>query len=500
MKEALNSAIPGPAKSGVKHALSAAKSLDQFAKDSEKALKEGKDLNLFQDAMAGVKFFGKAGTVLGIVNMGLTIIGEFSGEKSTDEKILSGVNEIIGRVKTLSADVHRDFEFLRTENDVQTGKLELQAQMINLEAVITYLEQIDARRKAGEPTDTLEDDLISQSPIDFVKVVDQIRDSTADSDNPLAPNILDSIYKWSFGDIRQVIPMAEYLLNQASLSVILHLVVEQIQYTRGTPTQRQDKPDPEQIASLYESSIKTISDSVVAIAEKCFSEVERKTNIENYIGAMKSSFMNILVDDYQGTADRVVAFLENGYPYLNFSAVAYENMRGWKRHAVAGENFLFLKSYPDVAGRPLNLFVYWAVRTKTNHQPLFTFKEACDNNRAPEYLLGRTITLGPSVEYKSARYDYVYDLSWRVNEQLNHGTFYGAWGHVSKDLQPFTKEFNAETDSSKRVPKSAVWIAWFDDYWDHVDPFDDDFKMGFASCNAVCGIGIYYMTICFWPD
>ncbi len=488
-----NTSLPPALKSALKHAQTGAQALDQFAKDSEKALKSGEEINVFQKAMAGLKFFGKASAVLQCINVGMTIIGEFAGQRTTEQVILQKVNELLGRVKALGQDAHQVFGMIEQDLKIQTGKLELNTQIIKLETCTTYLENINARRLKGQPTGTLEDDFLNINPTDFVQAVDQIRDCTVGTGSKLSPNILEHLYDRHCGDIRKVLPMAEYLIHQTSLAIMLHIVTEQIQYERGTPTQRKNKPDPAQIASLYKSQTAAISKAVSAMSNKCFSLAEQKKNVIKLIGRDRMSPMMILANAPQASAERIAYCLQEHYPYLNFSVITYEYLVGWKKHATSGGNCVLMKGFSDMVSEKMNIFVYWAKRTKTNRQPLITYDYAVDSY-AP-VRKDRTF----DTQYRNAplgsRYVYIFDLAKKVNFAHNHSIFYGTWGHINKDLKPFVQQFNAETDRSKVEANSVLWIGFSADYDDN--PRSD---FGLASYNSMYGNLDGYTPVCFFAD
>lgn len=486
----------GALRANLKYALEATSQLDKFAKNSATAVKNGETLNFFENAIKDIKFFGKANVVLQLASAGLSIVGDLAGAKSTESQILAGVREIIGRVEVLHSDMNTHFTQLEKKLNIQTGQLLLGIELNKLRGKLKYLDTIAKNRAAGKGVGTLTGDLLHADPSMFVDIFTQIESCTHGTVSGDSPNILQFIYETTYGDIRAVLPVAESLMHQASLCLVAHIAVEQLQYKNAPATQNAKAPNLDQIGQLYETGMKNIAKAVHTWTAKCVNASLQKKNIKAYVTAHRHALMAISVDDYQGSAERVALKLQAHYPYLNFSVIAYEAIVGYRAHAVVGLNCDLYKKITDVSNKPMNLFVYWAKRTATNRQPLIAYKEAANPSifRARDRK-DRTFDTQWFNKPIGERYVFIFEIGKKAAKKLSNDIFHGSWGHYNKDLRPFLREFNNEKDPKKREPLSAMWIGFSADYDDN--PRDD---FGIASYNAMYGTLDVYTTICFFPD
>jgi hypothetical protein len=486
--------IVGPAKMAVDGAATAAGKLDAWGKSAEQALNDGKELNLFEDAIRGIKFFGQANAALQCLSMGLTALGMLMGDKSQEAQILDGIDQILGRIKTLTHDVNTRFDELSNKLNIQTGTVELQPYMVTIEAAESYLSQISIRKANGQDFSLLENDLATKfNTTDFVKAMDQINDSCVGAGTVTSPNILIALYQWSYGDIRQVWPVGEYLLQKAASALMLHGIVEGLQSKRNNKTF-----DASQIAGLYEDKIQAVAAAVEKCATDCTSPTERPKNIRRYLDEKKSP-LRIDADDKQGTSSRIADSLQGQYPYLNFSVIAYDPVSDFYHHGVTGQNYLAEFRYLDTANKPINLIIYWANYTKGNRQARITYQSAVvDWHHFPGPRKDRSFDTATFNSWPNrppgSRYQFVFDLSIEANKATNNSVF-GEWWRRNKDLSPVLNSFNNEQDSAKREPDSMIWFCWADNYQDAKQS-----NIGMTSYNAMYGVVAPYTAICFWKD
>ena len=489
--------IVGQTKFAVDTAATAAGKLDAWAKSAEKALADGKQLNLFEDAVQGIKLFGQANMALQCVSMALTAIGMLMGDKSQEQKVLDGIKEVIGRIETLGADVRNGFADVTREFNLQAGQLELQRQMVNIENAETYLSRINALRAQGKDVSTLENDLAGFVPKDFSAAMTQIHDSCVGAGTPTSPNVLTALYDLSYGDIRKVWPMGEYLLQKATSALMLHGIVEGIQAKRSNTM-----VDLSQIASLYQDKLNDVADAFAQCASDCLSAKQRPANIKRFLDAKKLTFLAITVDDKQGSSARIAAELQKLYDYLNFSVIVYDPVSGFDHHGVAGsgDNVMSEFRYPDLVGRPVNLVIYWAARTPANRQAEITYPSAAaDWHFFPGPRKDRSFDVATFKSWPKrppgSRYQFVYDLSGEANLPTNNSMFLGNWGHINKNLGPILDKYNAETDSAKNEPHSVLWFCFSDGY---DDPKQNN--IGMTSYNAMYGLVAPYTSVWFWAS
>lgn len=485
--------IVGQTKHAVDTAATVAGKLDAWAKSADKAIADGKELNLFEDAIRGIKLFGQANLALQCLSMGLTAIGMLMGDKSQESQILDGINEVLGRIGTLESDVNARFAELTQELNLQTGQLELQSQLLGIENAENYLAQINKRRAKGLAIGTLEDDLAKFNPTDFSAAMIQIHDSCTGVGTPTAPNVLTTLYDLSFGDIRKVWQMGEYLLHKASSALILHGIVECIQSKRQNTT-----VDLTQIAGLYEDKIQEVASAFERCATDCISAKKRPANIKRFLDAKKVVPLMVLGADKQGSSSRIAAELQKQYDYLNFSVIVYEPVSGYEHHGVAGSGGCFMAEfrYPDMTNQSVNLIIYWANRTAANRQAEITYQSAAVDwrvFRGPRK--DRSFDISFPDRPPGTRYQYVYDLAAEANKPTNNSPFLGDWGHTKKDLSPILAKFNAEHDRAKREPNSMIWFCFSDGYDDA-----EQSSIGMTSYNAMYGMLAPYTTICFWDN
>jgi hypothetical protein len=496
--------IVGDAKMIVDGAATAAQKLDDFAKSSEKALAEGKTLNLFQEAVHDVTLFSKANIALQCLSMGLKAIGMLiGGEPSQEAQILEGITQVLGRIDTLSKDLDQKFAQVAKKLDLQTGKLELQSHLTDILTAKNLLAQINDLKTQGRDFSTIENQLTMLTPVNFYTGMVQIRNSC--EGNATSPNVLSTLYDLSYGDVKAVWAMGEYLLQNATMALMLHGIVAEIRYKKGID---KDKVDHEEIASLYEKDLKAVADAVTGWTQKCLSNEpnDRPTQIRLWLDANKS-VVNILASDRQGTSQRIADGLQAHYPYLNFSVIVYEPVTGFNWHGMTGSSYLTAFRYPDVIGKAVNIIIYWADRTPTNRQAIITYKSATaeqSNFQGTQFQGARKDRSFDASVFRRPnrpsgdRYQFVYDFSGAALAPNHTGaaaTFYGRWGNYNKDLKPILDQFGAEANPARREAGSLLWCCFTDDY----DNYEQSY-IGLTSYNALYGVLSSYTCICFWAD
>jgi hypothetical protein len=495
--------IVSSVKIGVDTAATAAGKLDGFAKASEKALADGKTLNLFEDAIRGVKLFGQANIALQCLSMGLKAIDMLlGGTQSEESQVLEGIDKVLGRIDALSKDVNTHFDQLSKQLFLQTGQLQLQAQLVNVENAEGYLAQINARKSTNQPVDTLESQLALLNPTSFSALMVQIHDSCVGTGTPTAPNVLSTLYDWTYGDIKTVWAMGEFLLHKATIALMLHGIVAALQ-NRGSSV----NVDPAQIASLYKDKLEAVADAVAKWAGDCISAAERPKNVRRWLDA-NTTTLSVDASDKQGTSRRIADALQAHWAYLDVSVIVYDPVAGFDHHGLAGSSCLSAFQHKDINSKPVNIVLYWADRTSATRRGVVTYQSAAADASAFKGTnfqgsrKDRSFDVTTSAHWpqrpSGARYQFVYDLAQDANRAGNHApaaaAFYGNWGNRSKDLGPILNKFIHETDSTKHEPGSLLWIFFSDGFDDYGQT-----NIGLTAYTALYGVVAPYTTVCFFP-
>lgn len=195
----------------------------------------------------------------------------------------------------------------------------------------------------------------------------------------MSSSLLEQVYKISCGDVNAVWSTGQYLLQHAQLCIVLIGAIEGErnraaaledgkEYTPSDAAQ-----DAQTAADEFGEDLQTIAKTVTSWVKKCVSSAEIKKNVTRFYTEQRFSML-VMASDHQGTAQRVATAMRNQWSYLNFSAIAYPPVSGYKNHAVssASSRRLTLFRTPDTMGQSLNLIVYWAPRKTTKVPKLLT--------------------------------------------------------------------------------------------------------------------------------
>jgi len=466
------------AKKYVDYAATGAKKLADWSAAAQKMQKAGKDLNEIEQVVSKLVFVAKISAALQVISVGLAVVQAFLPVKSKEDLILDAVQKVSDQITGLKSDMQSLFKELTSTVWDATGASNLEDKLADIVTAYGYLNSISEKKSRKEDY-SLDEDALNGFDVTLLKkaVVEIERYMTGTA---TAPNLLKLTYEHTFGDPSKVVPLAGYLAHHAEMAVTAHGAVLAIQHRRAAAAKDQtwteddaadladDLAGDETISTDYAAQIKNISHQAHEWSRKCIDSKTRHDNIDRYIDRYLDNLFVPSADDYSGTAERFVYFLQLYWPWLNFTAFAYEGISGVNHHAWIYKGpphrYHVIKRHVDANKKKMNIIVYFAPRTKPKPAKPMDIDAAVASQSAPRrFAIDQLFKIvNASKRFALTRWHEV-----NVDDLRDYAPDYGVFAHPT---------------SSDHWHGDLLWMGYNGGSQDLIDDPQDKF-FGLASNN-----------------
>jgi hypothetical protein len=312
-----------------------AKKLNKMSKTATTLAKEGKTLSTVDTLLADVKFFGRAGTVLGAVGAGLGVVSLILGEKSAAEQNTELLGAMKGQISQLSADMKRLFAD-------QTRERHLIAATQRWDEHFDYLALCHSRYDlyVANPSTSYRNDLLKLDPMEMMRQADEFGKLMED---PRAQeNLLEATYESSFGNEGTILTIGTHVLAEIYFLQNLCMVLRDL-IASHEPTRLEDIPLEADISKRFAQAIGIIADQIGYYAQLCQTHVWK--NVDECL--TNRVFTNITLDwngYFTKNSKDIGEALQAQWPRFDWSVIVYDAVRGFNRHGVSSRG-IWRKDY-----------------------------------------------------------------------------------------------------------------------------------------------------------
>lgn len=364
-------------------------------------------MEVFDDAMKGLKALSKVGAVLGVFGAALDITTTFidlaTGEPSPEEKIMGMIDEVANQITGLNQNIQSAFAQaeLTTALAVVNGRYgEIKPIMDTLilevkdyrETQSKLLEETDPEKKQTLKEDIAHDEnqlltLWDQHYADYLSVIQGLVNIVTDSTPILGQNLFSLIYQVELGDPRPILMAGTIIFNDIVQMSVAFGVIRGIQ-RKGDPLFPKQNLESEEKydavvrdeSEYFETQLTKVSDEMDIYLTKCKNEAPANIGLKTN-KVLEEEIKDVIGKGFLPSAQILRAALSAQFPWFDFFVVFYSPVAGNNMHQYRGtftpERGLLVKfryQPPGTNYAQVNLFVYWVDRNQPT--PLVDDKNA----------------------------------------------------------------------------------------------------------------------------
>jgi hypothetical protein len=418
---------------------------NDYVKAADEAAAAGKELSEIQQIARQLAVFGEVSSVLSTMSVGLAVVTFLVPQKDIEDQILDEIIALQMRMDDLSNTIESQFDKLHDILTIKFANSQLEAYLIKIQTMSDKLSTIGKLKKKGLPYNELEDDLYATDRNVCHETITAIADICS---GDLTHNILQATYHYSYGDLRQVLPLGMRLLNAATMACVVDNAVGVIRLNRDHPKHSIDDElnMRAQKAALVEDNMKIIANAVSTWVKSCLAKV--KANVTRRMEA--EILRSIKWVDYPTTSKLLVDILSEQWFWHYWAAIVYEGVTGGDNHYYGCKNSNVKRWWRIKAGNhdnTVNIIVRWVRKRDIKRKPAVITIDSLDKKYQADHR---------NAKPKGTREAYIWNLAQSVSDKEDWFTK----DLIKQDLKPVVSKYLKETDKNKSPEDSLVWLVY----------------------------------------
>lgn len=314
--------------------------------------------------LSSTKIFAKLSIGFGLIGAGLGFVSLFAGGKDANEKILDAVEKLEGRVDQLERSMNAQFEQLKNELEWNAARIQIVNYLNPLNALRPLVSRYQEAVKVGNSTTIrdMEDRLLEYDRRVVWDSIIGIYSQVHGKDLHL--NILEALYKSSYGHLSSLVQVGSSLLSYCVFGLMADAMIRRLQLIREAQDQGREVDESLMMEAasgadkLYLPINEDVSSEGARWSSQCVSEAKEniKLRMDNVI------LRNLHHGDHKGGAGFIRKSLHNYWPWFDWFVVVYDPVAGFDNHAWRGWDSHGWLRHHLASGGDINVVIKWVDR------------------------------------------------------------------------------------------------------------------------------------------